>query len=136
MTQKMTKQDFIEKVFDYEHNEEWRFSGDAPAVVDFYADWCAPCRMVGPIMDELSREYDGKVTFYKVDTTVEEELALAFGIRSIPSILFIPKEGKPLMATGALPKHQLKEIIDSELLGDKPPVGAAIGYSAQGEIEA
>lgn len=131
MTQQMTKQDFLEKIFDYENNREWSFKGDLPAVIDFYADWCAPCRMVAPIMEELSEEYNGQVNFYKVDTSSEAELSGAFGIRSIPSILFIPRGGKPLMAAGALPKSQMKDIIDSELLG----VSAAEGIYSSG-IEA
>ena len=116
MTSNITKQDFIEKVFDYENKKEWDFSGQLPAVIDFYADWCGPCKMVGPVLEDLSNEFEGKVDFYKVDTESEQELAAAFGIQSIPSLLFIPKDGKPQMAMGALPKDTLKEVIEKELL--------------------
>ncbi|MBN2050716.1 MAG: thioredoxin [Spirochaetales bacterium] len=112
----LTKDMFLKDIFDYENNSEWKFQGDLPAVIDFYADWCGPCKMVAPIIEELSEEYEGKVKFYKVDTEAEQELAGAFGIRSIPSILFIPKEGKPQMSAGALPKDAFKEIIDRDLL--------------------
>lgn len=116
MAQHLTKADFLEKVFDYENKKEWDFQGELPAVIDFYADWCGPCKMVAPIIEELSQEYDGKVDFYKIDTEAEQELAMAFGIQSIPSLLFIPREGKPQMAAGALPKDTFKEVIDKELL--------------------
>ncbi len=117
MSETLTKETFIEKVFDYENKDEWSFRGELPAVIDFYADWCGPCKMVAPVIEELSSEYDGKVDFYKIDTEAEQELAAAFGIQSIPSLLFIPKKGKPQMAAGALPKDVLKEVIDRELLG-------------------
>jgi thioredoxin 1 len=104
MTEHLTKDTFLQKVFDYENNKEWNFQGDLPCIIDFYADWCNPCKMVAPILEELAREYDGKLYIYKVDTEKEIELASIFGIRSIPSLLFVPKEGKPQMAMGALPK--------------------------------
>jgi thioredoxin len=104
MTEHLTKDTFIEKVFDYENNREWKFEGELPCIIDFYADWCNPCKMVAPILEELAREYDGKLDIYKVDTEKEVELASVFGIRSIPSLLFVPKEGQPQMAMGALPK--------------------------------
>jgi thioredoxin len=116
MAEQLTKDGFIEKIFDYENKKEWDFQGDLPAVIDFYADWCGPCKMVAPIIEELSLEYEGKVNFFKIDTEAEQELAMAFGIQSIPSLLFIPKEGKPQMAAGALPKDTLKDVIDKELL--------------------
>ena len=119
MTQNLTKADFLEKVFNYEVNKEWKFEGELPAMIDFYADWCGPCKMVAPVLEELSKEYEGKINIYKIDTEVEQELAGAFGIRSIPSLLFIPKEGQPQMAQGALPKENLKEVIDNVLLGAK-----------------
>lgn len=119
MTQHLTKADFLEKVFNYEVNKEWKFEGEIPALIDFYADWCGPCKMVAPVLEELSNEYAGKVNIYKIDTEAEQELAAAFGIRSIPSLLFIPKEGQPQMAMGALPKESLKEVIENVLLGSQ-----------------
>ncbi|MCX6245841.1 MAG: thioredoxin [Bacteroidetes bacterium] len=112
----LTKQTFIEKVYNYEANQEWKFEGNLPAIIDFYADWCGPCKMVAPILEELSAEYAGKLNIYKIDTEAEQELAAAFGIRSIPSILFIPVEGQPQMAVGALPKDALKNAIADVLL--------------------
>ncbi|MEK9136149.1 MAG: thioredoxin [Bacteroidota bacterium] len=116
MAEHLTKESFLNKVFNYETNKEWKFEGELPAVVDFWAPWCGPCRMVGPVIDDLSKEYAGKVTFYKVNTDDEQELAGVFGIRSIPSLLFIPKEGKPVMAVGALPKEAMKQAVEKELL--------------------
>jgi thioredoxin len=120
MAEHLTKKTFLEKVFDYEKNQEWKFEGERPAVVDFWAPWCGPCKMVGPIIDELSTEYKGKVNFYKVNTDEEQELGAVFGIRSIPSLLFIPKEGQPKLAVGALPKESFKTAIDKELLAEEP----------------
>jgi thioredoxin 1 len=119
MSEKLTKEKFLSKVFNYEQNQEWKYEGDLPAVIDFYADWCGPCKMIAPVIEALSEEYQGKVHFYKVNTEAEQELAMAFGIQSIPSLLFIPMEGKPQMAAGALPKKTLQEIIDKELLAQK-----------------
>jgi len=116
MAEHLSKQMFCEKVFDFEKNQEWKFNGTVPAVIDFWAPWCGPCRMVGPVIDELSAEYSGKVDFYKVNTDEEQDLAGAFGIRSIPSLFFIPLNGDPKMAVGALPKQELKRIIEQELL--------------------
>ncbi len=118
MTTKLTKQDFLDKVFDYETKKEWEFQGEIPALIDFYADWCGPCKMVAPVLEELSNEYDGKIKIYKVDTEAEQELAAVFGIRSIPSLLFIPKNEKPQMAQGALPKQALVEAIENVLLNN------------------
>lgn len=109
MATHLTKQLFKEKVFDWEKNKEWKFEGDKPAVIDFYADWCGPCKMVAPILEELSEEYDGKIDIYKVNTEQEKELSSIFGIQSIPSLLFVPKEGEPQMAMGALPKETFKK---------------------------
>lgn len=111
----LTKQTFMEKVYDFESNQDWKYEGNLPCIIDFYADWCAPCRMVAPILEDLAREYDGKITVYKIDTEKEQELASMFGIRSIPSLLFVPMEGKPQMAMGALPKEAFKEAIQSVL---------------------
>jgi thioredoxin 1 len=116
----LTKQSFLDKVFNYETNKDWKFEGELPAIIDFYADWCGPCKMVAPVLEELSKEYAGQVNIYKVDTEKEQELASVFGIRSIPSILFIPKEGKPQMATGAMPKEGFVEAIKSVLLTAVP----------------
>ncbi|MBN2174598.1 MAG: thioredoxin [Bacteroidales bacterium] len=116
----LTKQTFLEKVFNYEKNKEWQFEGELPCLIDFYADWCNPCKIVAPILEELSEEYEGKINIFKVDTESEQELAAAFGIRSIPSLLFCPKDGQPQMAMGALPKDALKGAIDDVLLKAMP----------------
>ncbi len=115
MVEHLTLESFKTKVFDFDKNTEWKFEGDKPAVIDFYADWCGPCKMVAPVLDELSKEYDGKLNIYKVDTEKERELAGIFGIRSIPSILFIPMDEKPQMATGALPKDTFKQVFNDVL---------------------
>jgi len=116
-TIKLNKADFLTKIANYETNpNEWKYLGDKPAIIDFYADWCGPCRMVAPILEELAAEYGDKIYIYKVDTDAEQELAGVFGIRSIPSILFIPMNGQPQMAQGALPKKDLKKTIDEFLL--------------------
>lgn len=112
----LTKDTFLNKVFDYEKNKDWNFSGELPCLIDFYADWCGPCKMVAPILEELAAEYAGKINIYKVDTEEEQELAGVFGIRSIPSLLFCPKDGAPQMAMGALPKDTFKKAIDDILL--------------------
>ncbi|HMB01656.1 MAG TPA: thioredoxin [Spirochaetota bacterium] len=111
----LNKQTFKDKIFDYEKEKEWRFKGDRPVIIDFYADWCGPCRIVAPILEELAREYEGRIDIYKINTEHESELAGAFGISSIPSILFIPVKGKPQMSAGALPKESFKEAIKSVL---------------------
>lgn len=116
MATQLTKDTFIKEIFDYENKKEWKFEGKLPAVIDFYADWCQPCKMVAPIIEELSKEYEGKVNFFKVDTEAQQELAGAFGIQSIPSLLFIPVDGKPQMSAGALPKESFIEVIEKELL--------------------
>jgi thioredoxin 1 len=115
----LTVQTFKEKVFNYEVNKDWKFEGDLPCIVDFYADWCGPCKMVAPVLDELSNEYEGKIHVYKVDTDKEQELASVFGIKSIPSILFIPKDGQPQMSMGAMPKESFKQAIEEVLLKSK-----------------
>ncbi|HEY6955572.1 MAG TPA: thioredoxin [Flavisolibacter sp.] len=115
-TIRLTTQDFKDKIFNYEKEKEWRFKGELPVLVDFYADWCGPCKMVAPILEELSKEYDGRLTIYKVDTEVEQELASVFGIRSIPTFLFIPTNGDPVMQPGALPKSAFKQVIEERLL--------------------
>jgi thioredoxin 1 len=111
----LTLQTFKTKVFDFETNKDWKFEGPKPAIIDFYADWCSPCRMVAPILEELKEEYGEKLDIYKVNTEQERELAGMFGIQSIPSLLFIPSTGQPQMAMGALPKETFKKAI-SDLL--------------------
>ena len=114
----LTLETFKEKVFDFETEKEWKFKGDVPAIIDFYADWCGPCKKIAPIMEELAIEYDGKVKIYKVDTEDQKQLASIFGIRSIPSILFIPKDGQPQMTTGAQPKAEFVKMIKEILKVD------------------
>jgi len=109
MIEHLTKDTFKEKVFNFEQNKEWKFEGDKPCVIDFYADWCGPCKMVAPVLEELANEYDGKLNIYKVDTEDQRELSAMFGVQSIPSILFVPKDGQPQMAQGALPKDSFKQ---------------------------
>ena len=115
----LTKQTFLDKVYNYEVNKDWIFEGELHAIIDFYADWCGPCKMVAPILEELAKEYTGKINIYKIDTEAEQELAAAFNIRSIPSMLFIPVSGQPQMAVGALPKDALKNAIAEVLLQEK-----------------
>ena len=115
MTENLTKQTFIDKVFNFEQDKEWTFRGEKPAIIDFYADWCGPCKMVAPILEELSDEYGEKLDIYKVDTDAEQELASMFGIQSIPSMLFIPVDDKPQMAVGALPKDSIKQAMKEVL---------------------
>jgi len=112
----LTKQTFSEKVFNYEANKEWKFEGKLPCIIDFYADWCQPCKIVAPILEELAVEFDGKIDIYKVNTEQEVDIASAFGIRSIPSMLFCPAEGQPQMAVGALPRETLVQAINDVLL--------------------
>ena len=109
MVEFLTKETFKEKVFNFDANKEWVFEGDKPCVIDFYADWCGPCKMVSPILEELAQEYEGKLNVYKIDTEDQRELAAMFGIRSIPSLLFVPQNGQPQMAMGALPKETFKK---------------------------
>ena len=115
MTENLTKQTFLEKVFNYEKNKDWMYEGKLPAIIDFYADWCGPCKMIAPVLEELSDEYTGKINIYKVDTEAEQEFAAAFSIRSIPSMLFIPMSEQPQMANGALPKQELHKLIKEVL---------------------
>lgn len=122
MVEHLTKESFLSKVFNYETNKEWKFEGVRPCVIDFYADWCGPCKMVAPILEELSNEFEGKVDIFKVDTEAEQELAAVFGIRSIPSILFVPADGQPQMAMGALPKDTFIKAFKDVLGVEKPIV--------------
>jgi len=112
----ITTQDFKDKVFNYTTEQDWKYQGTLPAIIDFYADWCGPCKMVAPILEELSKEYEGRLVIYKVNTDVEQELSTVFGIQSIPTILFIDANGEPMMQPGAFPKHTFKKIIEEKLL--------------------
>lgn len=107
----LTNETFKEKIFNYEVNKEWKFEGNTPAIIDFYADWCGPCKVVAPILEELKDEYGDKLDIFKVNTEEQRELSSVFGIQSIPSLLFIPRDGQPQMAMGALPKETFKQAI-------------------------
>jgi thioredoxin len=111
----LTVDTFKTKVFNYENSKDWKFEGDRPAIIDFYADWCQPCKIVAPILEELQEEYGEKLNIYKVNTEEQRELSAIFGIQSIPSLLFVPVDGQPQMAMGALPKDTFKQAI-SEVL--------------------
>mgnify|MGYP003574330923 FL=1 len=111
----LTIDTFKEKVFNYESSKDWKYEGSVPAIIDFYADWCGPCKIVAPILEELQDEYGDKLVIYKVNTEEQKELSSVFGIQSIPSLLFIPTDGQPQMAMGALPKDTFKQAI-SEVL--------------------
>jgi thioredoxin 1 len=114
---KLTAESFQKLVWDYKTSpNEWAFSGDQPCIIDFYADWCRPCKMVAPIMEELSKEYKGKVRIYKVNTDEQRELAGLFNVSSIPAILFVPKNGKPQMSVGAMQKPAYVDMIKNVLL--------------------
>lgn len=116
----LTKAEFLQKVANIDASPaEWKYLGDRPALIDFYATWCGPCRMVAPVLEELAAEYGDSIYIYKIDTDKEQELAAAFGIRSIPSLLFVPMEGTPQMAQGAMGKAEFKRLIDELLLGKK-----------------
>ena len=113
----LTKAEFLSKVANYEANPtEWKYLGDKPCIIDFYASWCGPCKTIAPILEDLAKEYDGQIYIYKINTEEEQELAAAFGIRSIPTILFCPMTGAPQMAQGALPKDAFKQAITDVLL--------------------
>lgn len=115
MVEFLTKETFLSKVYNFEENKDWKYEGDKPALIDFYADWCQPCKMVAPILEELADEYGEKLNIYKIDTEAEQELAGVFGIKSIPSLLFVPKDGQPQMAMGALPKETFEKAIKDVL---------------------
>ncbi len=119
MSEHLTAATFKEKVFNYETNKEWKFEGEVPCLIDFYADWCQPCKMVAPILEELQEEYNGKINVYKIDTEAERELASVFGVQSIPSLLFVPMDGQPQMAMGALPKETFETAIKDVLKVEK-----------------
>jgi len=108
----LNKREFKEKIFDYTLSKEWNYKGTMPAVIDFYADWCAPCKMIAPVLDELSIEYTGKIKVYKVNSEKDPEVSKAFGISSIPTLLFIPQTGKPIVVRGAQSRQSLKSNIE------------------------
>jgi thioredoxin len=116
MTEHLDAEGFKKRVFDWDKNKEWKYEGELPAVVDFYAEWCGPCKMLGPVLEELSGKYADKLKVYKVDVDKEPELAGVFGVQSVPTLLFVPKSGEPRMALGALPKPQLEKTIAEILL--------------------
>lgn len=116
-TIELTQQEFLKKVTDIKGNPtEWKYLGDKPAIIDFYADWCVYCKKLAPVLEELAKEYDGKIYIYKVNTDKEREIATVFGIRSLPTLLFVPMGQDPQVAQGAVPKDQLKNFIDSVLI--------------------
>lgn len=115
-TKQLSKQDFIDKIFDYEKEQDWQYKGELPAIIDFYADWCGPCKAVGPALEQLSEEYNGQIDIFKIDTDKEAELSELFGIQSIPTFLFIPKKGAPMVQRGAVPKNVFKQVIEEKLL--------------------
>jgi thioredoxin 1 len=120
MLEHLTKETFRTKVFNWEENKDWKYEGAVPCMIDFYADWCAPCKIVAPVLEELQKEYGDKLVIYKVDTEQEQELAGMFGIQSIPSLLFVPVNGQPQMAMGALPKATFIKAISEVLKVEKP----------------
>ena len=112
----ISAQDFKDKIFNYETEQEWKYQGDKAAIIDFYADWCGPCKSIAPVLEELSQQYKDDLIIYKIDTDKEMELSSLFGIQSIPTLLFIPVNGNPMVQKGALPKNVLQQIIDERLL--------------------
>lgn len=120
MPRQLNKAEFSECVFDFEHNQMWHFAGSRPCIVDFHADWCQPCKLLSPVLDELAQEYGGQLDIFGVNTGEEPELAMAFGVRSIPTMLFVPMQGKPRMMVGAVPKATIRQAI-AEVLGVQPP---------------
>lgn len=116
MIEHLTLEAFKNKVFDYENEKEWKFRGEKPAIIDFYADWCGPCKMVAPVLEKLATKYSEKLSIYKVDTEAEQELAGMFGVQSIPTILFIPQYGQPRVSMGAMPEKEFERLIAELLL--------------------
>jgi thioredoxin 1 len=120
MLEHLTIESFKKKVFNFDLYKEWKYEGDKPCLVDFYADWCGPCKMVAPVLEELQKEYGDSLVIYKVNTEEQRELAGMFGIQSIPSLLFVPMEGQPQMALGALPKNTFEKAFSDVLKVEKP----------------
>ena len=115
-TIQLTTQDFKDKIFDYEKEQEWHYKGSLPAIIDFYADWCGPCKMIAPVLEELAEQYKDELVIYKVNTEKEMELSSVFGIQSIPTFLFIPLDGDPMLQPGAFPKKIFQQVIEERLL--------------------
>ncbi len=115
----LTTADFNKLVVDFEASNDWNYLGDKPAIIDFWADWCPPCRIIAPILDELAEEYAGQIYVYKVDVDSEKQIASVFNIQSIPTLLFIPSKGDPRAEVGAIPKEQFKDRIDNFLLASE-----------------
>lgn len=111
---------FKEKIFDFETSKNWTFKGSRPAIIDFYADWCGPCRMLAPVLQKVSEDYENSVDIYKIDTEASPELAALFGIRGIPSLLFIPSQGEPAMSSGFMNEESFEQAI-SELFQIQKP---------------
>jgi thioredoxin 1 len=123
MTEHLDGLGFKKRVFDWDKNAEWKYEGELPAIVDFYAEWCGPCKMLGPVLEELSGKYEGRLNVFKVDIDKEPDLAGLFGVQSVPTLLFIPREGQPSIALGALPKPQLEKVIGEVLMVSQPVAG-------------
>jgi thioredoxin 1 len=119
MLEHLTTETFKEKIFNFELNKEWKYEGETPCLIDFYASWCGPCKTIAPILEELQNEYGNKLNIYKIDTEEEQELASMFGVQSIPSLLFVPVDGQPQMAMGALPKKTFEKAFSDVLKIDK-----------------
>jgi len=122
MLEHLTLDTFKEKVFNFEQNKDWKYEGSKPCLIDFYADWCGPCKVVAPVLVELQNEYGDDIVIYKVNTEDQSELAGMFGVQSIPSLLFVPMDGQPQMAMGALPKNSFEKAISDVLKVEKPSV--------------
>ena len=122
MLEHLTIETFKEKVFNFDLNTDWKYEGTKPCMIDFYADWCGPCKMVAPMLEDLQKEYGENLVIYKVDTEDQRELSALFGIQSIPSLLFVPVEGQPQMAMGALPKSTFEKAIEEVLNVKKPNI--------------
>jgi thioredoxin 1 len=115
-TEHITADDFKTQIFNYETEQDWKYNGSLPAIIDFYADWCGPCKAIAPALEELADEYAGKLIIYKIDTDKEQELSALFGIQSIPTLLFIPLQGDLMVQRGAVPKSALKQVIEEKLV--------------------
>jgi thioredoxin len=111
----LTANSFKQKIFDYTKSNTWNYKGKLPAIIDFYADWCRPCKMIAPHLEDISNNYKGKLLVYKVNTDKERELAQVFGIQSIPAVLFIPLKGQPQMIIGAYPKEHYENLVKTFL---------------------